>query len=65
LIRFGVFEANLETGELRKLGSRIKVQEQPFQILAMLLERQAKWSPVMSCTRRFGALTPLSISNVD
>jgi eukaryotic-like serine/threonine-protein kinase len=42
LIRFGAFEANLETGELRKLGVRIKVQGQPFQILAMLLERQGQ-----------------------
>jgi DNA-binding winged helix-turn-helix (wHTH) protein/Tol biopolymer transport system component len=39
LIRFGVFEADLETGELRKRRVRIKLQEQPFQILAMLLER--------------------------
>ena len=42
MIRFGVFEANLETGELRKRGVRIKLQEQPFQILAMLLERRGQ-----------------------
>jgi hypothetical protein len=42
LIRFGVFEANLETGELRKRGFRIKIQEQPFQILAMLLDRRGQ-----------------------
>ncbi|PYU28844.1 MAG: hypothetical protein DMG32_01790 [Acidobacteria bacterium] len=39
LIRFGVFEADLSAGELRKGGSKIRLQEQPFQILAMLLER--------------------------
>src|SRR5260370_25723894 len=39
LIRFGIFEADLSAGELRKGGSRIRLQEQPFQILAMLLER--------------------------
>src|SRR5690242_9549460 len=39
LIRFGIFEADLNAGELRKGGSRIRLQEQPFQILAMLLER--------------------------
>jgi eukaryotic-like serine/threonine-protein kinase len=38
-IRFGIFEADLTAGELRKGGSRIRLQEQPFQILAMLLER--------------------------
>src|SRR5580700_11693614 len=39
LIRFGIFEADLTAGELRRGGSRIRLQEQPFQILAMLLER--------------------------
>ena len=39
VIRFGIFEADLSAGELRKGGSRIRLQEQPFQILAMLLER--------------------------
>jgi len=39
LIRFGIFEADLRAGELRKGGSRIRLQEQPFQILVMLLER--------------------------
>lgn len=38
-IRFGAFEANLVTGELFKHGIRIKIQDQPFEILAALLER--------------------------
>src|SRR6516225_11072865 len=38
-IRFGDFEADLQAGQLRKQGFRIKLQEQPFQILAMMLER--------------------------
>jgi cholera toxin transcriptional activator len=38
-IRFGVFEVDLASGELRKNGNRIRLQEQPFQILALLLER--------------------------
>ena len=38
-VRFGVFEVDLVSGELRKNGSRIRLQEQPFQILTMLLER--------------------------
>ena len=37
-IRFGVFEVDLRSGELRRNGLKIKLQEQPFQILAMLLE---------------------------
>jgi TolB-like protein/DNA-binding winged helix-turn-helix (wHTH) protein len=38
-LKFGVFEGNLRTGELTKLGKRVRLQEQPFQLLAMLLER--------------------------
>ena len=37
-IGFGVFELDLKAGELRKSGLRIRLQEQPFQILVMLLE---------------------------
>jgi TolB-like protein/Tfp pilus assembly protein PilF len=38
-VRFGSFELDLRAGELRKQGVKIKLQEQPFQILSMLLER--------------------------
>jgi eukaryotic-like serine/threonine-protein kinase len=37
-VRFGVFEVDLRSGELRKSGSRIKLQEQPFKVLQTLLE---------------------------
>lgn len=39
IVRFGVFEADLLSGELRKNGTLIRLQEQPFQVLTMLLER--------------------------
>ena len=39
ILRFGAFEVNLRSGELRKQGVRIKLQEQPFQVLANLLQR--------------------------
>ena len=38
-IRFGIFEANFRSGELRRNGIRVRLQEQPFQILNLLLER--------------------------
>lgn len=38
-IRFAVFEVDLAAGELRKNGARVRLQEQPFQILAYLLHR--------------------------
>lgn len=55
-LRFGIFDLDLQAGELRRRGLRIKLQEQPFRILAMLLEqpgevitreqlRQRLWPP--------------------
>jgi TolB-like protein/DNA-binding winged helix-turn-helix (wHTH) protein/Flp pilus assembly protein TadD len=38
-LRFGVFELDLQSGQLRKHGLRVRLQEQPFKILVMLLER--------------------------
>jgi len=37
-LRFGVFELDLRAGELRKHGLRVRLQEQPFQILSMLVD---------------------------
>ena len=37
LLRFAVYEINLEAGELRKSGRKVSLQEQPFQVLALLL----------------------------
>jgi DNA-binding winged helix-turn-helix (wHTH) protein len=39
LYRFGIYEADVRSGELRRNGARLKLQDQPFQVLAMLLER--------------------------
>src|ERR1700756_5326360 len=39
IIRFGVFEIDLQGGELRRDGLKVRLQEQPFQILVMLIER--------------------------
>jgi TolB-like protein/DNA-binding winged helix-turn-helix (wHTH) protein/Tfp pilus assembly protein PilF len=39
LVRFGAFEADLAAGELRRKGVKVKLQEQPFRVLVMLLER--------------------------
>ena len=42
IVRFGVFEADLETGELRKNGAKVPLQGQPFQVCAILLERSGE-----------------------
>ncbi len=39
LVQFGVFEADLKNGELRRSGVRIRLQSQPFKLLAALLEQ--------------------------
>jgi DNA-binding winged helix-turn-helix (wHTH) protein len=39
VVRFGIFELDLSSGELRKSGTRVKLHDQPFQVLAILLSR--------------------------
>jgi len=39
VVRFGVFEADLRSGELRRCGTKVKIQELPFQALKLLLSR--------------------------
>jgi TolB-like protein/DNA-binding winged helix-turn-helix (wHTH) protein/Flp pilus assembly protein TadD len=38
-LRFGIFELDLQAGQLRKHGLRVRLQEQPLKVLVMLLER--------------------------
>src|SRR5882724_8454497 len=38
-VRFGAFDRDLRLGQLHKHGIRLKLQDQPFQVLALLLER--------------------------
>src|SRR3984893_18310046 len=39
VIRFGVFEADVLSGELRKGGAKVKIQDLPFRALSLLLSR--------------------------
>src|SRR5208337_1029782 len=39
VIRFGVFEADLRAGELRRSGAKVRIQELPFHALSLLLSR--------------------------
>jgi TolB-like protein/DNA-binding winged helix-turn-helix (wHTH) protein len=45
VVRFGTFEADFATRELRKSGVRIKLHGQPFEVLAMLLDRPGEAVP--------------------
>lgn len=42
VVRFGVYEADLDSHQLRKSGYRLRLQDQPFQVLALLLEKQGQ-----------------------
>ena len=42
IVRFGVFEVDLCSGDLRKAGRRIKLQDQPFKVLAALPEQHGQ-----------------------
>jgi len=42
IFRFGAYEADPGSGELRKSGLRLRVQEQPFQVLLVLLQRPSE-----------------------
>ena len=42
IIRFGIFEADLRSGELRKNGFKVPLQGQPFQVFSILLRHSGK-----------------------
>src|SRR5712692_11610913 len=42
IVRFGVFEADLQTGELQKNGVKVSLQGQPFQVCAILLKHSGE-----------------------
>src|SRR5579864_763949 len=42
IFRFGIYEADPDSGELRKSGLRLRLQEQPFQVLLVLLQRPSE-----------------------
>jgi TolB-like protein/DNA-binding winged helix-turn-helix (wHTH) protein/Tfp pilus assembly protein PilF len=51
-LRFGVFEVDLRAGELRKNGLKVRLQERPLQILAVLLERPGEMVTRQDLQRR-------------
>jgi DNA-binding winged helix-turn-helix (wHTH) protein len=58
IVRFSTFEVDLQTGELRQRGQKIRLQEQPFQVLAALLERRGDVVTSEELRRNFGRRTP-------
>jgi len=62
LARFAVFELDLAAGELRRNGAKLRLQEQPFQLLAWLHERAGDVVTREELARSCGHLTPSWIS---
>jgi Tol biopolymer transport system component/DNA-binding winged helix-turn-helix (wHTH) protein len=51
-VRFGIFEADLDAQELYRSGIRVRIQQQPFKVLALLLERPGEIVPREELQRR-------------
>ena len=60
--RFGPFQVNAITGELLKNGNRIKLQEQPFRLLVVLLENAGEMVTRGNFATASGSKIPSSIS---
>jgi TolB-like protein len=52
IVRFGQFELDQDAGELRRDGTRVRLQEQPLQVLQILLEHPGKVIPREELQRR-------------
>jgi DNA-binding response OmpR family regulator len=57
VISFGPFEADLHTQELRKLGARLRLPGQSFQILTMLLKQPGELITARNCSKPSGLPT--------
>ena len=62
ILKFALFEVDLEAGELRKSGMRQKLAGQPFEVLRLLLEHPQESSPAKNCSTASGRRTPLLIT---
>jgi DNA-binding response OmpR family regulator len=62
-LRFSVFEMDMRSGELRKRGVRVPLQQQPFRILVRLAERPGEIVTREAIRRSSGLPTRMSISS--
>ena len=61
--RFGAFDVDLRSGEVCKHGIRMKLQDQPFQVLAICLSIQVTWLRAKNSARNSGPQT-LSLTSI-
>jgi DNA-binding response OmpR family regulator len=62
-VRFAPFELDVRSRELRHGTNRVRLQDQPFEILRLMLERPGDVSPARSCSSGSGRTGPSLISN--
>ena len=64
VLRFGIFELDAHSRELRRHGLKVRLPDQAFQVLRLLLDSPAKWSRARSsgnsCGRRRRSWTSIS-----
>ena len=65
LVRFGVYELDLHSGELRKSGARLSLQQQPLQLLSVLLEQPSQLVTREELPSACGPTIRSSTSNTD
>jgi DNA-binding winged helix-turn-helix (wHTH) protein len=59
ILRFGVFQLDVRAGELHKNGVKLKLQDQPFQVLCLLTERPGELISREEIRKRLWPRTPL------
>ena len=64
IVSFGAFEADLPARELRKRGLKIRLQDQPFQVLTILLERPGELVTREGSTECYGPRISSSILTI-
>ena len=63
IVRFGVFQVDVRSGELYKAGLKVKLQQQPLQVLFLLLERPSDVVTREELRAKLWPTTHSSISN--
>jgi len=64
LVRFGVFEVDFRSGEVRKQGRKVRLQDRPFQFLTVLLERPGQTITREELARRlWSEQSPIGVDN--
>jgi DNA-binding winged helix-turn-helix (wHTH) protein len=61
-VHFGVFQLDLKARELNKAGVKVKLQDQPFRVLALLIERAGQVVTREELRQRVGRPTFMSLS---